>query len=89
VSAFTPPKASETFSDREQHVAVGRAAAAGSARRWRPAKPCALMRPSPSSLRGRGTDALHVADLHARGDDALAAVLEGHFGADIGLLEPS
>src|SRR5829696_6576348 len=80
VNACTPPKPSDTLSTASRmspFVMIGPSGA--------------LMAPSKASrslLQHRRGDrvGLHVADLHPRRDDALAAVLEGDLGADVGLL---
>ena len=69
--ARTPPNDSDTFSIESSTSPAAMSLAAG-----------ALMPPSQARRDRHGR---HVADLHARRDRALAAVLEGHLGGDVGL----
>src|SRR3954449_10704944 len=97
VSAFTPPKPSDTFSTASSTSPLARSEPSG-----------ALMAQSPPlSTRGRESRGggaqtwtpsrrllqrrrlnrikLHIPDIHPRRDDALAAVLECDLGGDVGL----
>src|SRR5918993_3190882 len=77
VSAFTPPKASDTFSTASSTSPLVTTGESGALIRTR----------SRRLLQRRRLDriGLHVADLDARRDDALAAVLERDLGADVAL----
>src|SRR6185312_11063765 len=90
-TAFTPPNESDTFStDKSTSPTATSGPPVALMRRLRSRgrqRECATRRMSCRLLHGRRRrHRFHVADLHPRLDRALAAVLEGHFGRDVGFL---
>src|SRR3712207_5759306 len=90
VSAFTPPKLSETSSTASSTSPFARSGPSGALTSPSPPlKGAGLMVGPPSRrlLQRQRLDRikLHIPDLDARGDDALAAVLERDLGGDVGL----
>src|ERR1700738_4218435 len=83
-TALTPPKANETSSTESSTSPAAICCLVGGLTRALP----------PRRLCGRGhsrgcRQRGHIADFHARGQHALAAVLESHFGRDVGLARPA
>src|SRR5215217_1242813 len=90
VSAFTPPKPSDTFSTASSTSPLARSGPSGAL--TSPSPPLeggGLMGAPPSRrlLQRRRFDRikLHVPHLHPRGDDALATILKRDLGDDVGL----
>src|SRR4051812_32727063 len=86
--ACTPPNDNDTFSIESRISSAATSLTDGALMSTRRSFVLGMRGKTSCRLphRGRGRDSGHVADFHPRRKHALAAVLEGHLGRDVGLL---